>query len=86
MATLHMGHRDWETRANTYHRFMLGLKWVLVCLATVIVLLTTWFGAGAGFFPALILAAIVFAIGAWAMNHGLNHSTEREWEEIEGPR
>jgi len=74
----HMSHGDFERRAESYHRFMLGMKWVLITMATSLVFLVTCFATSAGFLPALVLAAIVLAVGVWAMNHGLAHSTERD--------
>ncbi len=68
--------------ARTYHGFMLGMKWVCISLGTLITLLIAWFATPAGFWGALFCAAIVFAGGAWAMNHGLNHSTEAEDAEL----
>jgi len=62
--------------AATYHRFMLGVKWVAIHLATVIVFLVLWFGTDAGFLAGLIGGAVVFAGGVLAMRHGLAHSTE----------
>ena len=70
------------THATTYHRFMLGMKWVAISIGTVVTLLVTWFATSAGFLAGLFLAAIVFAVGAWAMNHGLNHSTEEDDAEL----
>ncbi len=64
--------------AATYHRFMLGVKWVAITLATVIVFLVLWFGTDAGFLAGLVGGAVVFAGGVLAMRHGLAHSTEGE--------
>jgi hypothetical protein len=71
-----------QRHANTYHRFMLGLKWVCIGMGTMITLLITWFATPAGFLGAVFCAAIVFSGGAWAMNHGLNHSTESDDAEL----
>ena len=62
--------------AGAYHRFMLGVKWVAIHLATVIVFLVLWFGTDAGFLAGLIGGAVVFAGGVIAMRSGLAHSTE----------
>ncbi len=62
--------------AATYHRFMLGVKWVAISLATVIVFLVLSFSTDAGFLAGLIGGAVVFAGGVIAMRHGLAHSTE----------
>ena len=63
--------------AGSYHRFMLGLKWTAIHLATLIVFLTLWFATPAGFGWGLIAGLVVLGVGIYAMNHGLNHSTER---------
>jgi hypothetical protein len=62
--------------ARTYHGFMLALKWFCIHLGTLLTLLIAWFATPLGFAGAVVLAAIVFAGGVWAMNHGLAHSTE----------
>ncbi len=70
------------THANTYHRFMLGMKWVAISIGTAVTLLVTWFATSAGFLVGLLFAAVVFAVGAWAMSHGLSHSTEEDDAEL----
>jgi hypothetical protein len=70
------------THATTYHRFMLGMKWVCISIGTMITLLVTSFATPVGFWGGLFFAAIVLAVGAWAMNHGLNRSTEAEDGEL----
>jgi hypothetical protein len=70
------------THATTYHRFMLGMKWVCISIGAMITLLVTWFATPAGFWGGVFFAAIIFSVGAWAMNHGLNHSTEEEDGEL----
>ena len=62
--------------AETYHRFMLGVKWAAIHLASLVVFLTLWFATPAGFVSGLISGLAVFGIGAYAMTHGLNHSSE----------
>jgi ABC-type polysaccharide/polyol phosphate export permease len=69
---------DFNTRAATYHRFMLGVKWTLVTLAAVLVTLTLMFAANAGFIGSVVVGALIFAAGAYAMRHGLAHSSEAE--------
>jgi membrane protein implicated in regulation of membrane protease activity len=61
---------------------MLGLKWVCISIATVIVLLVTWFATPAGFWGAVFIAAIVFIVAAWAMGRFLSHSTEEDDAEL----
>jgi hypothetical protein len=68
--------------AKTYHGFTLGLKWFCIHAATLIVLLVAWFATPAGLAGGAVLAAIVYAGGIWAMNHGLAHSTESEDAEV----
>jgi hypothetical protein len=60
----------------TYHRFMLAVKWFGIHLAAVIALLTLWFATPAGFGGGLFAAVVIVAIGAYAMNHGMEHSSE----------
>lgn len=65
--------------ADSYHRFMLGLKWVVVYLATAIAGFTAWFATDAGFWGGLLTGVVVYAGGVFAMTRaGLAHSTERD--------
>ena len=61
-----------------YHRFMLGVKWAGIHLAALITFLTLWFCTSAGFGWALIAGAVLLGAGVYAMNHGLNHTSESE--------
>lgn len=67
-----------QTRAHarSYHAFTLGLKWVVISLAAVLVFLTVSFATPAGWGWGLFAALMVLGVGVWAMNHGLSHSTE----------
>ena len=65
---------------ETYHRFMLAVKWFAICFAAVTVFLTMWFATPAGFLWGLVTGAAIFAIGAYAMTHGLDHSSEGQDE------
>jgi thiamine transporter ThiT len=69
---------DFEARAVTYHRFMLGVKWVAIVLGAVILALAISFCTQAGIFAGLFAGLIVLAVGAWAMRAFLAHSTEAE--------
>ena len=69
---------EFAVHATTYHRFMLGVKWAAIHLASLIVFLVLWFATPAGFIGGLITGAVVYGVGVWVMNHGLNHSTERD--------
>ncbi len=66
------------THATSYHRFMLGLKWVAITIGSLLVGLTLWFCTNAGFIAGAFCALVVFALGAVAMNNGLQHSTEQD--------
>ena len=64
--------------AMAYHRFMLGLKWVLVFLASFLTWATLSFGSNAGLGWGIVMGIVVFGIGVFAMRHGLAHSTESD--------
>ncbi|MBV9511264.1 MAG: aa3-type cytochrome c oxidase subunit IV [Caulobacteraceae bacterium] len=62
--------------AQTYHRFMLGVKWFAIHLAALGVFLVLWFATPAGFVWGVLAGLIVAGAGAYAMTHGLGHSSE----------
>jgi hypothetical protein len=64
--------------AQTYHRFTLAVKWVLIVHAALITFLVLYFATSASFLGAFVVGAIIFGGGAWAMRHGLSQSSERE--------
>lgn len=66
------------THATSYHRFMLGVKWVSITLGSLIAGLTLWFATPAGFGGGFVVGVVIFGVGVWAMNHGLAHSTEQD--------
>jgi hypothetical protein len=74
-----------QRHARTYHGFTLAVKWFCIDFATLATLLIGWFATPLGFAGAAIMAAIVFAVGVWAMNHGLAHSTENDNHELAAP-
>ncbi len=76
---------DFPTHAQTYHRFMLGVKWLSLHLAAILVLLVLGFATPAGFGWGLIAGIAVFAIGAFALTHGLDRSTESDPFQVHGP-
>jgi lipopolysaccharide export LptBFGC system permease protein LptF len=78
MADVDLRAEEFVRHANSYHRFMLGLKWALICLATVISSLVVAFASPGGIIGGLVVGALVFCLGFWAMNHGLSHSSERD--------
>jgi len=61
---------------HTYHRFMLAVKWFVAHLAVLIVVLTLWFATPVGFWGALVTGLVLLGVVIFAMNHGLNHSSE----------
>lgn len=69
---------DLAAHAMSYHRFMLGMKWIAIHLASVLIFLIVAFATGAGLILGLVAGALVFAAGAYAMSHGLAHSTESD--------
>ena len=69
---------DFEARAESYHRFMLGVKWVAIDLGAVIAMLVVAFCTTAGLMAGIVVGVVVFALGVWAMRAFLAHSTEAE--------
>jgi hypothetical protein len=69
---------EFARHAQTYHRFMVGLKWALIVLASLIAGLTVAFGVGAGAIGGLVVGVVIFTAGAVAMNNGLAHSSEMD--------
>ena len=69
---------EFVRHAQTYHRFMVGLKWALIVLASLIAGLTVAFGAGAGPIGGLVVGVVIFTAGTIAMNNGLAHSSEMD--------
>ena len=74
----HMPQSEFAVHAATFHHFMLGVKWAAIHLAAILVFLVTAFATSAGFFAGLVAGIVVLGIGIYAMNHGLNHSTESD--------
>ena len=62
--------------ARTFHSFTLGVKWFCIHLATLLTFLVISFCTTAGWGVGLVAAILVLAVAIYAMNHGLNHSTE----------
>jgi hypothetical protein len=73
-----VGDKEFVAHAGAYHKFMLGLKWVCITLGSMIVFLTMWFASSAGFWAGLITGGLIAAVGVYAMNHGLSHSSESD--------
>ncbi|HEY2708680.1 MAG TPA: hypothetical protein VGI95_11570 [Caulobacteraceae bacterium] len=70
--------------AHSFHGFMLGLKWVCIGLGTLLTFLLLTFATPAGFGWGLLGGVVVLALGIYAMNHGLSHSTESDHHAIDG--
>jgi hypothetical protein len=69
---------EFARHAQTYHRFMLTLKWLLISGASLVMFLALYFATTASFLGALVVGLLIFSAGAWAMHHGLSHSSEAE--------
>jgi len=78
MESLQQRRSEFIAHASTYHRFMLGVKWAAIHLATIIVFLTVWFCSPGGFWGGLVSGAVVFAACTFAMKAFLAHSTETD--------
>jgi hypothetical protein len=74
----HTDRGELVVHARTYHRVMLAVKWFGIHFAALAAFLTLWFATPAGFFWGLVAGIVIAAIGAYAMNHGLGKSSERE--------
>jgi hypothetical protein len=59
----HHGEMNVSAQTHDFHVFLGFTKWACLYLGALVLLLTTWFCTSAGFFPALISAAVVIAIG-----------------------
>lgn len=62
-ATADHGHMDIRQQEASFHVFVLLAKWGSLAVASFVLLLALWFCTNAGFFGAVIPAAIVAAIG-----------------------
>ncbi len=70
--------REFVVHAETYHRFMLGVKWAAIHLGAILVFLVVGFATSAGVIAGLVCGVAVLGVGIYVMNHGLAHSTERD--------
>jgi len=77
---------EFKVHAETYHHFMLAVKWFAIHFAAVAAFLTLWFATPVGFFGGLVTGVVIFAAGVYAMTHGMAHSSEDEtWNGPELP-
>jgi hypothetical protein len=63
IATHHHGQMPIDDHAGTYTNVMGLFKWGALGVADLLVLLTFWFCTPAGFFPALVISAIILGLG-----------------------
>jgi len=65
----HRGEMDVSAQASTYRLFMGLTKWGSLHIAVILVFLTLWFCAHAGFFRSLIAALVLMVIGIVALRN-----------------
>ncbi len=61
------GHMDIHQQEASFHVFILLAKWGSLAVASLVLLLTLWFCTNAGFFGAVIPAAIVAVVGIFVL-------------------
>jgi hypothetical protein len=61
------GEMNAATQVADYHVFLRLAKWAALHVAVLILFLTLWFCAGAGFLTALIAAVVVLALGIFVL-------------------
>ena len=69
---------EFAVHAQTYHRFMVAVKWIAISFAAGLSFLTLYFATTASFLGALVVGVLIFWAGAWAMSRGLARSSEAE--------
>ena len=62
-----IGSMDISEHKATFNVFIGLVKWGSVGIAALLLMLTIWFGAGAGFLPALIVAVVVLFGGVFLL-------------------
>jgi len=63
----HRGEMDIHAQQSTFHAVMVGSKWGSLAVATGVLFLTLWFCTPSGFFTAFISAAVLLAVGIFAL-------------------
>ena len=63
----HRGEMDVHAQQSTFHMVMLGTKWGSLSIVTGVLFLTLWFCTAAGFLTAFISAAVLLAVGIFAL-------------------
>lgn len=62
-----LGTMDISEQAATFNIVMRLVKWVSLGIAALLLMLTVWFAAGAGFFPAFLSAAALMVVGVFLL-------------------
>jgi hypothetical protein len=75
--------QDPEVAAHerTYKAFNILLRWSMTLLAASISFLTLWFATAAGFMGALIIGAVIFALGYLVLVKTEEHKPLDVWQE-----
>lgn len=66
-ADYHRGEMDISEQSRTFHSFIGMTKWGSLAVAVLVLFLALIFSAHAGFFQAAGAAAVVLAVGIWAL-------------------
>ncbi len=61
------GHMPIKDHSQTYHGVMGLFKWGALGVADLMILLVMAFCTPAGFFPALVVAGVILAVGVFAL-------------------
>ena len=61
------GEMEISAQSSMYELFMSMTKWCSLAMAALMVLLVLWFAVGAGFITAAVSAAVVTAVGIFAL-------------------
>jgi hypothetical protein len=59
----HRGEMDIHAQQSTFHSVMRASKWSAMAVVAGVAFLTLWFCTAAGFFSALVTAAVIVALG-----------------------
>jgi len=70
---------DLVAHEQTYHMFNVLMRWCALHIAAIIVFLTLWFAAGAGFWGGLISGIAVFALGYMLIIRHEEHQPLDPW-------
>ncbi len=70
----HHGDMPVSAQSSTYVAVMGLFKWGALGLADLMILLVLWFCTPAGFFPGLVVAAIVLGLGIFGLRGGKSAS------------